>query len=154
MIGEVIFSDPIHFLLPLQEGYLRGTLMTGTLQCLAQRTRPDIIQLIADLEKKGQPAVEYLLLTLKDEDKGIRIAAARALGKMGDQRSVGPLISMLEDKDRDIRFISAQVLGKIGDFRAIEPLTRACADENCFVRITAKEALARLSFNGKADNPF
>jgi len=121
--------------------------MTGHLLCLTQKTRPDIIQLIADLEKKGQPAVEYLLLALKDEDKRVRIAAAHALGEIGDRRSVGPLIFMLEDEDRDIRFVSASILGKIGDFRAVEPLTRACTDENCFVRITVKDALTRLSFN-------
>lgn len=124
--------------------------MTGTLQCLAQKTRPDIIQLIADLKKKGQPAVDYLILALNDEDKRVRIAAAQALGEIDDCRSVEPLISMLGDRDRDIRFISALNLGKIGDFRAIEPLTRACGDENCYVRITAKEALHRLSFNGKS----
>ena len=140
-------------IMPSKEGSNRGTLMTGHLQCLAQKTRPDIIQSIADLEKKGQPAVDYLLLALKDEDKRIRIAAARALGEIGDCRSIEPLIRMLEDKDRDIRFISASILGRIGDFRAFEPLTRACTDENCFVRITAKDSLTKLSFNCRRDNP-
>src|SRR5690606_28882190 len=101
--------------MPSDQGTTRGTLMTGTLQCVAQETRPDIIQLIADLGKKGQPAVEYLILALHDEDKRVRIAAARALGEIGDRRSIEPLIAMLGDKDRDIRFISALNLGKIGD---------------------------------------
>jgi len=151
VIGEVIFRYLIYSFMPSEQGITRGTLMTGTLQCLAEKTRPDIIQSIADLEKKGQPAVEYLILALNDEYKRVRIAAARALGEIGDNRSIGPLIAMLGDKDRDIRFISALNLGKIGDFRAIEPLTRACADEHCFVRITAKEALNRLSFNGRSE---
>ncbi|MCU0632783.1 MAG: HEAT repeat domain-containing protein [Methanolinea sp.] len=121
--------------------------MTGHLLGLAEKTRPDIIQSIIDLGKKGQPAVDFLLLALKDEDKRVRIAAAHVLGEIGDRRSVEPLISMLADHDRDIRFISASALGRIGDPRAVEPLARACADENCFVRITAKEALTSLSIN-------
>ncbi len=120
--------------------------MTGHLLGVAEKTSPDIVQSIVELGKKGQPAVDFLLLALQDGDKRIRIAAAHALGEIGDRRSVEPLISMLADRDRDIRFISASALGMIGDPRAIVPLASACADENCFVRITAKEALARISF--------
>jgi len=120
-------------------------MMTGHLLGVAEKTSPDIVQSITELGKKGQPAVDFLLLALNDGDKRVRIAAAHALGKIGDSRSVEPLISMLQDRDRDIRFVSASALGMIGDPRAIEPLARACIDENCFVRITAKEALTRLS---------
>ncbi|MDH7510486.1 MAG: HEAT repeat domain-containing protein [Methanolinea sp.] len=111
---------------------------------VAEETRCDIIHSIHDLGKKGQPAVDYLLLALKDEDKRVRIAAANALCDVGDARCVDALIILLSDGDKDIRFVAASLLGKIGDPRAREPLSRACADENCFVRIMAKEALHRI----------
>jgi len=113
-------------------------------QGVAEETRCDIIHSIYDLGKKGQPAVDFLLLALKDEDKRVKIAAANALCDIGDDRCVDALIALLSDGDKDIRFVSASLLGKIGDPRAREPLTRACADENCFVRIMAKEALHRI----------
>lgn len=111
---------------------------------MAEEARYDIIQSISDLGKKGQPAVDYLLLALNDEDKRVRIAAANALCNIGDARCVEALIALLSDRDKDIRFVSASLLGRIGDPRAREPLTRACADENCFVRIMAKESLLRI----------
>jgi HEAT repeat protein len=111
---------------------------------LAEGTRYDIIHSIHDLGKKGQPAVDFLLLALKDEDKRVRIAAANALCDIGDARCVDALITLLSDGDKDIRFVSASLLGKIGDPRAREPLSRACADDNCFVRIMAREALHRI----------
>ncbi len=113
-------------------------------QGVAEETRCDIINSIYDLGKKGQPAVDFLLLALKDGDKRVKIAAANALCDIGDARCVDALIALLSDGDKDIRFVSASLLGKTGDPRAREPLTRACADENCFVRIMAKEALHRI----------
>ncbi len=111
---------------------------------MAEETRYDIIHSIHDLGKKGQPAVEFLLLALKDDDKRVKIAAANALGDIGDTRSVDALIALLLDSDKDLRFISASLLGKIMDPRAREPLSRACTDENCFVRLMAREALSRI----------
>ncbi len=121
-----------------------GLIVAIHTNAMAEETRYDIIHSIHDLGKKGQPAVDFLLLALKDEDKRVRIAAANALGDIGDTRSVDALITLLFDGDKDLRFISASLLGKIGDLRAREPLSRACADENCFVRVMARESLSRI----------
>jgi len=118
--------------------------MIGKLSAKAETTRFDIIQSIRELQKKGSPAVDFLQLALNDTDKRVRIAAAQALGDIGDSRCLDALIALLADPDKDMRFISASVLGKIGDPRAKEALMHACADENCFVRLMAKEALSRL----------
>lgn len=118
--------------------------MASHMDAVAEKTRYDIIQSIEELGRKGEPAVDFLLLALKDEDKRVRIAAANALGEIGDSRSIDALINLLADSDKDLRFISASLLGKIGDPRARDALSRACTDENCFVRIMAREALSRI----------
>jgi HEAT repeat protein len=112
-----------------------------------EKTSPDIVQSVQDLARIGAPATEYLVLALNDEDKRVKIAAAKALGDIGDRRCVEYLVTTLGDHDKDVRFTSAIALGKVGDQRAVEPLTRTCMDENCFVRIAAREALARVHEN-------
>ncbi|MCU4137422.1 MAG: HEAT repeat [Thermodesulfobacteria bacterium] len=111
---------------------------------------------------------------MRDEDSDIRKAAARVLGKIGDERAIGPLITTLRDKyewvreaaakalvkigkpavesliqtlrdeDPDVRWAAAYVLGNIGDLRAIEPLIQTLRDENSFVREAAVYALGKI----------
>ena len=118
--------------------------MAGHTEATAEKTRYDIIQSIEEMGRKGHPAVDFLLLALKEDDKRVRIAAARALCEIGDRRCIDALITLLSDSDKDIRFISASLLGKTGDPAAREPLFRACTDDNCFVRLMAKDALSRI----------
>lgn len=65
------------------------------------------------LEMFGLPAVDPLIIALKDDDKCIRRCAIKALGEIGDLRAVAPLTSMLEDEDEDVRQSAAQALTKI-----------------------------------------
>jgi HEAT repeat protein len=93
----------------------------------------------------GRKAFEYLVISLWDQDKWVRIAAADALAELQDIRAYRYLVSMLDDSDQDVRFAVAGSLGKLGDKRAVEPLRCACNDENYFVRQVAKESLTMLS---------
>ncbi len=121
--------------------------MAGYKSAVLEKTSPDIVQSVKDLARIGPPAAEYLVLALNDEDKKVKIAAAKALGDIGDRGCVDSLIVMLGDYDKDIRFASAIALGKVGDQRAVGPLIKTCMDENCFVRIAARESLARVYEN-------
>ncbi|MDD1716209.1 MAG: HEAT repeat domain-containing protein [Methanolinea sp.] len=118
--------------------------MTGQLSGSLEKTRPEIVQSIREMGKNGQPAVDFLIQALTDQDKRVRIAAAHALGEIGDRRCFESLVGMLSDQDKDIRFISAAALGRLGDPRAIEPLSGICTDDYCFVRIAARDALIKL----------
>lgn len=57
----------------------------------------------------GEPAVEPLIQLLDDDDPEVRVRAAEALGRLGDDRAVGALTDALRDKDETVR-----VFAKIG----------------------------------------
>ena len=84
---------------------------------------------------------ERLILALKDEDVGIRSAAAEALGEMGDGRAVVPLIYALKDSSWIVRYAAVKALGKIRDARALEPLKDALNDRDSSVRAIADAVL-------------
>jgi hypothetical protein len=48
--------------------------------------------------------VKNLIKVLGNSNKYVRIAAARALGKIGDKRAVEPLSKALEDRIEDVRY--------------------------------------------------
>jgi HEAT repeat protein len=109
------------------------------------KARPDRWRSVVALEKMGKPAIDYLVLALKDEDKWVRYVAADALGKIGDPCCVDPLIMTLNDHDQDVRFITAESLGKLGDPKACDALNSTCAKDNGYVKIAAEEALIKLN---------
>jgi len=58
--------------------------------------------------------VDKLINQLKDENWSVRIAAAKALVKIGDSRAVKPLIAVLKDKNEIFaRQTAAEALKKI-----------------------------------------
>jgi len=67
-----------------------------------------------------------------------RLAAAAALGKLGDARAVEPLVAALNDANDEMKRAAARALGKLG---AVEPLLEAIRDKYCHVTETAVEAL-------------
>jgi len=78
---------------------------------------------IEQLEQKQD--VEGLVGALDDEEPGLRLGAARALGRIGGPRAVEPLIAALQSQDEGVREAVAGALGAIGDPRAAEPLLAA-----------------------------
>ena len=80
-------------------------------------------ELTQKLMSVGDPAVEPLIQALENENWKVRRTAAVALGKMGCERAVDPLIKILQEDDGKLVVMAAAVaLGEIGDERAIEPL--------------------------------
>jgi HEAT repeat protein len=119
--------------------------MQNCIETLNNKASPERWQSVVALEKMGKPAVEYLVLALKDEDKWVRYAAADALGNIGDSHVVDHLIGLLNDGDQDVRFVSAEALGKLGDPKATGALQQTCSHDNGFVKIAAEEALAKIA---------
>jgi HEAT repeat protein len=86
-------------------------------------------------------AVEPLVGALRDQDLGVRRAAASALGQIGTA-AVEPLIAVLGD--RIVGMYAASALGPIGDARAVEPLIGALKDPTFSGREAAEEALGKI----------
>ena len=55
-----------------------------------------------------------LIEQLQSFDWNLRARAAETLGRIGDGRSVGPLVAALEDDDSDVRQKAAESLDKLG----------------------------------------
>jgi HEAT repeat protein len=74
-----------------------------------------------------------LVAALKSKDKGVQVAAAVALGKIGDARAVEPLIAALwakGTKNREVQEVAVEALGEIGDARAVAPLVGLATDSD------------------------
>src|SRR2546429_1690176 len=72
--------------------------------------------------------VRALIARLKDENAGVRVAAARSLGHLGDPRAVLLLIDVLADSDGEVRSAAVEALADLGDPRAIGPIAGLLKD--------------------------
>ena len=72
--------------------------------------------------------VNALIARLKDENAGVRRAAAHSLGQLGDLRAVPPLIAVLADSDGEVRSAAVDALADLEDPRAIGPIAGLLKD--------------------------
>src|SRR5919108_1280759 len=86
--------------------------------------------------------VAALIARLKDENAGVRSAAARSLGRLHDLRAVIPLIAVLADSDAEVRSSAIDALAELEDPRAIGPIAALLKDP---VRDVKRNALSALS---------
>jgi HEAT repeat protein len=84
-------------------------------------------------------------VALDDVSPEVRLAAARALGDIGDARAVPALAAKLSDLAAGIEEQAAHSLGFIGDWSATPALTDVLTGPDAAVRIAALRALARLN---------
>lgn len=99
-------------------------------------------QKVAQLE--SQKNVKELITTLQQRGQSAQFAA-QALGNLGDQQAVEPLITALKTApELDTRRNAATALGKLQDPRAVPPLTDALQDKDGGVKESAKGALKQL----------
>ena len=81
--------------------------------------RPDVAKLAAKQDVPGLiKALGY------PKDSSVRVAAAQALGQIGDARVLEPLAAALKDSEWIVRDAAAKALEKIGA-PAVEPLAAA-----------------------------
>jgi HEAT repeat protein len=113
---------------------------------------------------------------LKDDAISIRLVAVDALGNVGSQKAIEPLVDVLEDSDAGIRKATATALDKLGwqlgrnvtgvvywiakqNFEkcveagavALKPLITALKDRNLSVQIEAAHALGELRDAGAVE---
>src|SRR5437764_4560560 len=83
-----------------------------------------------------------LIARLKDENAGVRRAAAHSLAQLGDLRAVAPLIAVLGDSDAEVRATAVDALADLEDPRAIGPIAALLKDPVTDVRHNALNALS------------
>lgn len=92
----------------------------------------------------GKEAVEYLVKSLQDITSPKRQAAAVALGKIGDPRSIKPLEIATEDDDGLVRAAAVEALSIVGGTDSSAIILRRLQDGDPHVRAAAVEASGRL----------
>ena len=92
--------------------------------------------------KQDTTVVNALIARLKDENAGVRTAAAHSLGQLGDPRAVQPLIVVLADSDSEVRSAAVDALANLEDPRAIGPIAGLLKDPVADVKHTALSALS------------
>ncbi len=147
-----------------------------------QLAEGDAFQAARELVSIKDPRVAERLVKVLDssEDEELRGYVIDALGDIGDQRALEPLVRMLEDRtgSRPVpedyvkvedgaavvslaemsggpaamrRQSAARALGKIKDERAVEPLVQALGDENYILAGEAVRALAAIRSSRATD---
>lgn len=80
------------------------------------------------LQRKGKK--EKLIRALRHSQAEVRESAAKALGELGKEEAVIPLIVAMDDWNIDVRTAAIEALGQIGDARAVDPLARAIREKS------------------------
>jgi HEAT repeat protein len=89
--------------------------------------------------------LDVVVGALKNEEPGVRIAAAGALARCRDGRVVKPLTLALQDEDAAVRAAVARALGGIGSEQATQSLMLLMNDPDPDVRAAAAEANAQIA---------
>lgn len=117
--------------------------------------RVEFINALGNLGPEAKEAVGILCkVLLKDTPAELRTAAARALGKIKDDRSVTSLCDATdEDKEKVplVRYSAAIALGNFDDKRAVKALKKALKDRTKPVRYWAVWALGEMMRRGLKD---
>ena len=95
------------------------------------------LDVVDALVKFGSAAVEPLVNALSGDTEKQQ-SAIEALGRIGDQRAVLPLIAALDSATPQVIRAAARALGKIGDNRAIAPLIAKMSIHHDVVNSLAK----------------
>jgi HEAT repeat protein len=96
---------------------------------------------IAQLEAKRD--IQGLIKALAYKDPAVKIAAADALGPLGDPMAVEPLAVLITDEDPGVRRAAIRALSARGGVRVVEPLILALQDRDPGVRGVAAQAIYR-----------
>ena len=99
--------------------------------------------LLVYADETQEQKVERLIKELQDEDSGVRVNAAWALGEIGAVDAVPALIQALQDPNVQVRGNAIYALGEIGESAkdAIPALIQALKDQNKIVRRNAAFAI-------------
>lgn len=79
----------------------------------------------------------------------LRVAAARALGRLGMGEAIPALVMTLTDENWPVRAMAAQALGRLSATPAVDALAASVSDRSWWVRHHAAYALAAIGDEGR-----
>ena len=85
-----------------------------------------------------------ILHTLKTGDTGARIAAIHALGEIGGEKVIAPLIYCAGRPEADIRSAAVEMLGRLAEPSTLPILLERLDDENTAIQARAITALSNF----------
>lgn len=103
----------------------------------------------------SQPAlagdrITDLTAQLSSSSEKTRLSAVISLARLGDKRTMKPLVSALQDPNAQIRALAATALGKLGHKAAMPALKSAATDDvDESVRKSAREAVLSIAKTNK-----
>lgn len=89
--------------------------------------------------------VDHLLAGLKDEDEDVVVACMKAIGALGDSRTLPPLIAFSTCDEPKLRRRALLVLADVDGFDVMPLLHRATSDPVASVRETAESVIEALN---------
>ena len=96
----------------------------------------------------GEEAPPALITVLRgDPDVAVRLAAARALGRLGNRRAVRHLIQALQDDSVHVHEAAVVALGSIGDAAAAAALASVAEGVNTTLATAARRALRQMGLD-------
>jgi hypothetical protein len=81
---------------------------------------------------------------VRDKDEDARAEAAQALGEIGDEKALIPLIQALKDRNVQVRETAITALCEIGGEHVVKALEGCLSDQDQEVQKAAEQALSRL----------
>lgn len=141
----------------------RTATITDTVRSLITGSYAERAAASTTLKRLGAPAVEPLLVALRDSSPlaaGARPTIVETLGALGDARALAPLLAELRSPRADVRQATARALALLGNPVAIAALIdlfrqdeRAIGDEAGVVCVWEEAASALASFGEPALAP-
>jgi len=97
-------------------------------------------------ETRDPAKVDQLLAALNTSDHHLRRIAVRALGKIGHEKAVAPLIEILESKDEMpmVKSAAAWALGALKAGEALDSLS-CCLKDDSWVCLEARKAILKIT---------
>lgn len=144
-----------HRPIPALSGLLRsfGPASRAVLVAAIERGMPDTHMECALLDALGvsrcRSARGSIESRLRSTHTELRIAACRALGRLGQPEAAAGLQLALADDAWPVRALAAQALGRLRATGAVEALAERVADRSWWVRHHAAYALANVGSEGR-----
>jgi HEAT repeat protein len=147
-------SHPMGFacLLSVLQDEMDARVISHTVSVLARLKAYSAVMSLIDVAMGNNIALfETQAGTYRFSEEAVRLrcTAVRALGRMGDDRAIIPLMSLLNDRSENyrLRLDAAESLGKLGDQHAVKPLLDIVSDDrekSLYLKESAVKALGML----------